>query len=214
MFSFLSRKTIYRPSIYEIPSLDQSGLEIEWLYTKEELIRTDYFKYDNQWANICSRAYLIFPRLLAPYGNIFDPTKIQFSKYLNYSDSLGTFVFIDDGSLENELGPQGSIAMSYYLYCGRLALSNQTILSDLDWIRKTIDRLIDEKESLAFLLKGVILKHGLTFPSPPDLISSRRYLIEAEARGILQAKTELITFGRYMPLTEIKPANSISEIWK
>lgn len=214
MFSFFNRKTVYRPSLYEIPTLDQSGLEIEWLYTKDELIRTDCFKSDVNWATICSRAYQILPRLLAPYGNIFDPAQIQFSEYLKYSDSLGELVFKDNGSFEDEFGHDGSIAMSYYLYCGWIVRSNQRIFSDRNWIRKTVDHLIDDKEPLAFLLKGIILKHGFTFPSPPDLIASRKYLLEAEAYGIAEAKVELISFGRYMSLAEIRPANTISEVWK
>ena len=213
MFSLFNKKTIPRPSIYEIPRLDQAGLETEWLQTKAELIRTNCDRWENTYATIFSRANETLPRLLAPYAQIFDPSEIKIGKYLKYSEALGNSVFLDNGHFEKEFGPKGCLAMSFYLYCGWFARSNSRVVVDRDWTRKHVNRLIQEKKPLAFLLKGIILKHGFTFPSPPDVHRARLYLLEAEKLNVAEAKIELASLGDYIKLAELKPANSINDTW-
>ncbi len=85
MFGLFQRPRPYRTPTLELQNLDQTGLEMEWLYTKEELISTDFEKWNARYTDLSIRGSELLPRVLAHYGRVFDPDGIKISKYMTYS---------------------------------------------------------------------------------------------------------------------------------
>ncbi len=213
MFGLFQRPRPYRTPTLELQNLDKTGLEMEWLYTKEELISTDFEKWNARYTDLSIRGSELLPRVLAHYGRVFDPDGIKISKYMTYSPILRNSSFIDRKGFVEEYGENALLTMAFYCFCGRVGADGPNLSSDRDWVRSTIESLISTNLALAFLLKGIILKHGLSFPVPPNIEAAKRCLATAEGLGVADAKQEILTLVRYKHLSECKPANRLSPTW-
>ena len=214
MFGLFNQPRPYRTPTLELQYLDQTGLEMEWLKTKEELISTNFDKWETRYSELSVRASEIIPRMLASYGAVFDPNKIEILKYTTTSQFTKESIFTDPKGFVKEFGHHALLTMAFYCFCGRVGASGPKLYNDRHWIRSTLDSLISENIPLAFYLKGIILKHGLFYPVPPDTVAAGKYFTAAEKLGVIEAAMERITLVRYKHLSECKPANSLSEDWK
>ncbi len=213
MFGFFNRPRPYRTPTLELSNLDQTGLELEWLKTKEELVLTNYYKSSDHYTEISIRASEVLPRILASYCDIFDQRKVEIHKFTKLNKITRESIFIEHEGFIKKYGHHAMLSIAFYCFCGRIGPSGSKLHRDHDLIRSTVDSLILEKMPLAFFLKGIILKHGLYYPVPPDTTASKKYLIAAKNMNIAEASVEINTLQRYRHLSELKPANSLSEEW-
>lgn len=213
MLKFLNWHKKYRPSLEEIPKLDNVGLEMEWLNIKADLIRTSPYKNESYFSALYNFAYAIFPRLLDAHRSTFDPHNLPLRKHLGSSESLGIRYFADSDGIEKEFGVEGLVSAAFFAYSGMILKDNLATPDNQAFACKVVERLIAKDEPRAYLLKGIMLKHGVKFIDSPKISLARKYLQEAEGRGLSVAKAEISSLTRYAPLADLRSAHAGQTDW-
>ena len=204
----------HRPAPSPLPPLEALGaheLEKQWIDVKARLMGTDPYEDELPYAHLFDQATRLRDQLLNPYRRLLDPANVA-DTILKYSrQPQAQLLYIDPKFNAALLGDDVALGLSFYCYTGCTLTSKQRVATDHHTYTRLLDELIARQSAAAYLLKGLILKYGMTLSAPPDLASAEAFLMEAKRRGIEAAGGETSLLRAHSRLESIPSVGVTNE---
>lgn len=178
------------PPLQNLDTLGAPELEKTWIEVKAQLIGTDPYQDEVRYAHLHDQATRLRDKLLNPYRHLLDATGVASSipKYARLPQAQ--LLYIDPAFSAASAGDDVALGLSFYCYTGLTLASKQHLASDHHTYTRLLDELVGNQCAAAYLLKGLILKYGMTLTAPPKLVAAEKFLMEAHRRGIEGAGRE------------------------
>ena len=178
------------PLLQNLDTLGTSELEKAWIDVKAQLMETDAYADEIRYSRLHDQASRLRDRLLSPYKRLLDAANVAPSIFKYARLPFAKVLSIDPAFTATRIGDEVALGLSLYCYTGVALQSKQYLGSDHHTYTRLLDELITRDCSTAYLLKGLILKYGMTLTAPPQLAVAEKYLMEAHRRGIEGAGKE------------------------
>lgn len=197
-------------------------LEDSWVNTKAKILITSPYKNSKEYSSLYYQSQNILQKIIFRHEYLILEAE-SISSFKQYIDNdlidgddhgirmVGQSI-IGQGNFETIQSEVlvGLIILAYI--GGSTRTSGGTVIQSPNFVISATDYLLYKKKlPIALFIKGLVLKYGLSYFSPPNILGAKKFLTAAESCGLESATVELKYLDHhYRRLSHIKTIHTDS----